>query len=83
MASGAAIATPIWARKIVAKRYALNEQYESCLMDVVNTACMIPQKRAPHLTRGGNRFSDKDHAQRKENTPCRFESAAVIYSLAP
>ena len=40
MASGAAIAAPIWAGKIVAKRYALNEQYESCLMDVVNAACM-------------------------------------------
>jgi hypothetical protein len=51
MASGAAIAAPIWARKIVAKRYALNEQYESCLMDVVNTACMIPQKHASHLMR--------------------------------
>jgi hypothetical protein len=83
MASGAAIAAPIWARKIAATRHALNEQYESCLMDVVNAACMIPKKPVPHLMRDGNRFSDKDHAQRKENTLCGFESAAFIYSLAP
>ena len=25
---------------------------------------MIPKKPAPHLMRGGNRFSEKDHAQR-------------------
>src|SRR5215831_505543 len=27
---------------------------------------MIPKKLAPHLMRGGNRFSEKDHAQNKK-----------------
>jgi hypothetical protein len=27
---------------------------------------MIPKKPAPHLMRGGNWFSEKDHAQTKE-----------------
>jgi hypothetical protein len=29
---------------------------------------MIPKKPAPGLTRGGNRFSEKDHAQTKSST---------------
>jgi hypothetical protein len=52
MASGAAIAAPIWAQKIGATRHVLNEQYESCLMDVVNAACMIPEKWRPVFAQG-------------------------------
>jgi hypothetical protein len=41
------------------------EKHESLAVPCIPGQSMIPRKPAPHLMRGGNRFSEKDHAQTK------------------